>query len=1351
MKKISILLGLLFAAFATFGQAKIASDGSVEPAGNFPALKDEHLKGSLRIVADTNARNSITAAFRKNGMFVQTLSPFTLWRLDSTNSPTWQAFTTGSTTTSLPWDSITGKPDLNNYVTVGTNQTITGVKTFTGNVNVLADVTGGATVTFNAAANGGNSWELGAWSSNNDIPSAFGFYNVTQNKTPMVLTAGKMQVINPFQVVWTIDDAGYADSGYPNAAIAWDSANRLQINNGTTNNYADLKLRNLFLNTVAQDDTLSQILVRDNSTGQLKFRSASTIITNISGKLNISDTASMLSPYLRSATASATYVPLTRTVNGLALSSNISLTTSNIAEGTGLYYTDARSRAAISLTTTGSSGAATYNNTTGGLNIPTYTLAGLGGEPSITAGTTAQYWRGDKTWQDFTTAARASFNAGTGITITSGTIATTITQYTDALARAALSFAAGSGGYNSSTGVITIPTNTNQLTNGAGFITGINSSMVTTALGYTPPQPNGTGASGTWGINISGSAAQWNGVGYSGSVIVGGNPAYVMAWDGSNWRPADPSSTQIFLGLGSYAYRSSGLAELSGATFTGNVFYSKSDGIYTRYTNTGNTSGFDIGLLNGTNAQAYIFNRANSDLVIGTNNSTALTIAPSGAATFSSSVTAASASISGNTTVGALYTNTFQMVNATSFSFNNASGTQLATLSHSSGTLALNYGLTVAGAATFSSTVTSNAGFSTAGEYEINPPSGDAVIRMRVAGVERATVRANASKWYVETAGVERFNISSGGAATFSSSVTANTLSTTSTADIGGFLTMWGALSYRPVYVAGQGGGHAVSVGGSGGDYGSVGYNVNYTGTTNTYNYRVSDYASFIRFQSGGVQFFTAPIGTSGAPMSPVNRYTMDVNGNNSWSGNGVFGGSVQINSRNYLYLGNTANTLYPSIRNMDADGIGIYTNAGSALLEASAASGVSTNGRAFSAGVGLFNGNVSINSPSTYAGLTINNSSTTGGGFVTAQQNGITRAIFGVSGAIEGNTSSDAGVFAETGGGIRFYTGGSAVARMTLSNSGALSGISASFSGRMNADDYEMGSWRILDWAGVTAQIGGINASNWQQIDFYTNGTLRGSFTNTQFSSSLPASFSGGTAMTSGWNRTLELNASFPSIVFNSASQRWAGLSYDFSSNFMLRVGATSNDIFGSGVTVFSANSTTGAITFNNTVTAPQFVASSSGNAVSITSTGTTGFAINVAGSAGGARDIFLAGQTGFSNGFTVQYNGSAMVYNMNNGNLTVGGSVTATSFFESSDLRQKNVHSTLNSSDGINAIQYTFLPTGKQKWGYGAQQVQSILPFAVNEGDDGFLKVDYNTVFTYKIAQLEARIAELEKQLKK
>ena len=50
----------------------------------------------------------------------------------------------------------------------------------------------------------------------------------------------------------------------------------------------------------------------------------------------------------------------------------VSLTTANISEVTNLYYLDSRARAAISLTTTGTSGAATYDNTTGVLNIPQY-------------------------------------------------------------------------------------------------------------------------------------------------------------------------------------------------------------------------------------------------------------------------------------------------------------------------------------------------------------------------------------------------------------------------------------------------------------------------------------------------------------------------------------------------------------------------------------------------------------------------------------------------------------------------------------------------------------------------------------------------------------------------------------------------------------------------------------------------------------------------------------------------------------------------------------------------------------------------------------------------------------------
>lgn len=62
--------------------------------------------------------------------------------------------------------------------------------------------------------------------------------------------------------------------------------------------------------------------------------------------------------------------------------------TLQVTENTNLYFTNARARTAISLTTTGASGASTYNNSTGVLNVPTYTLAGLGGLP-IAGGTMA--------------------------------------------------------------------------------------------------------------------------------------------------------------------------------------------------------------------------------------------------------------------------------------------------------------------------------------------------------------------------------------------------------------------------------------------------------------------------------------------------------------------------------------------------------------------------------------------------------------------------------------------------------------------------------------------------------------------------------------------------------------------------------------------------------------------------------------------------------------------------------------------------------------------------------------------------------------------------------------------------
>jgi len=89
------------------------------------------------------------------------------------------------------------------------------------------------------------------------------------------------------------------------------------------------------------------------------------------------------------------------------------------------------------------------------------------------------------------TDAVSSVNGFTGAVslTTSNILEGTNLYYLDSRARLALSFTAGSGAYNNITGVITIPTNTSQLTNGANFIT-LSSLSASSPLDYN----SGTGA-----------------------------------------------------------------------------------------------------------------------------------------------------------------------------------------------------------------------------------------------------------------------------------------------------------------------------------------------------------------------------------------------------------------------------------------------------------------------------------------------------------------------------------------------------------------------------------------------------------------------------------------------------------------------------------------------------------------------------------------------------------------------------------------------------------------------------------------------------------------------------------------
>jgi hypothetical protein len=108
------------------------------------------------------------------------------------------------------------------------------------------------------------------------------------------------------------------------------------------------------------------------------------------------------------------------------------------------------------------------------------------------------------------------------------------------------------------------------------------------------------------------------------------------------------------------------------------------------------------------------------------------------------------------------------------------------------------------------------------------------------------------------------------------------------------------------------------------------------------------------------------------------------------------------------------------------------------------------------------------------------------------------------------------------------------------------------------------------------------------------------------------------------------------------------------------------------------------------------------------------------------------------------------ALKISASTGAATFMSSVTATSFFESSDKTIKTLIQDNYQAKGIESIvAKLYTKNGKEELGYFAQDLQEILPSAVSKGTDGLLSLSYREVHTAKIARLEKRVAELEQQL--
>ena len=248
------------------------------------------------------------------------------------------------------------------------------------------------------------------------------------------------------------------------------------------------------------------------------------------------------------------------------------------------------------------------------------------------------------------------------------------------------------------------------------------------------------------------------------------------------------------------------------------------------------------------------------------------------------------------------------------------------------------------------------------------------------------------------------------------------------------------------------------------------------------------------------------------------------------------------------------------------------------------------------------------------------------------------------------------------------------------------------------------------IDFGSQTVRHAGVYGIPGSALGFYTNSTNTGN----------------------GLSERMKISSGGV-FTFNGAS---ASYTYNFANGSMWIDG-------GQGAGVGSDYTSWNTITFND-----QFSNTSKGpNKIITYGRGSTW----VAGI--GIHDDTQAYYAGGTHKF-YKFNGTTATLNLSldgSGNLTSTGSMTATSFFESSDSRLKTIIEDNYQVKGIeNVVAKLYTKNGKTELGYFAQDVESLLDNAITRGEDGYLNLSYREVHTAKIASLEARVKDLEEQLK-
>ncbi|RWZ86785.1 MAG: hypothetical protein EO766_13340 [Hydrotalea sp. AMD] len=682
MKKIlAIITASILVSTAGLAQGGLATDGRLQPSGNFPITKfGEHQTGYWPL-SRLSQRDSIPTWQRTYGMEVYVSATDSVYVLkDPTlRDGNWVAYKQSSVdfTTLMKYTDTASmlNPYLLNYKGVKYTDTTLMLQPFARTYNNLSDLSSPSLARSNlglgsfALKNSIDTTDIASFytkvrslfSAGTNISLANGQINNTYTYTLPQATSSTLGGVKVGAYMGLSADGtiSLTQSGII-GALTYTPEN--SANKGAANGYASLdgggkvplsQLPSTLLiykgqwnpstNTPALSDSTgtSGYVYQASANGTVNLGSGS--ITFYTGDYVIHNGTM----WERSGGTSDVHF-----VNGKS-GTSITLVTDDIGEGTAnKYFTNARAQSAISLTTTGNSGAATYTN--GLFNIPSYTLTGLGGEPSITAGTTTQFWRGDKSWQTLNTSAVPE----------SGNL-----YYTDGRARASISVS-GSLSYNSTTGVIsyTQPTNVSTFTNDVGYITG----SYTGFDNRYQPLENQRLSTG----NIPTFYQQTLTNGY---IYLGGSTAYpqivfkstsnpanrILYNDGTNelvWR-YDGTSDALLLNSINFNYYA---LPRSGGTLTGTLngtsaSFSTDVSSQTRF-NAGST-GYVAQLIGGSSDNAVLVNvnNDNTKWSIGSNvsfqnvsqnrnlnfnysNGTSwtnlLNITPAGAATFTSSVTA---------------------------------------------------------------------------------------------------------------------------------------------------------------------------------------------------------------------------------------------------------------------------------------------------------------------------------------------------------------------------------------------------------------------------------------------------------------------------------------------------------------------------------------------------------------------------------------------------------------------------------------------------------------------------------------------------------------------------------------